>query len=104
MTIQTTTTAQAIDNLTWTTAIPIRDMSPGMYRYLNSCARIAQMKYPAMAGYYDPESECSRLDLSKHLHWQASAKELIPQSVKLKAKTAGRAQLEADVLDLLRNL
>lgn len=89
MTIQTTpTTSQAVDYLTATVGIPVRDMSRPMYRLLNSCARVVQRTYPGMAGYYDPEDDCIRLDLSKHLHWSARITEVIPQSPKLQAKTA----------------
>jgi hypothetical protein len=47
-----------------------------------------QRTYPGMAGYYDPEEDCIRLDLSKHLHWAARITEVIPQSPKLQARTA----------------
>jgi hypothetical protein len=89
MAIQTTpTTHQAVDYLTVTANIPARDMSRSMYRLLNSCARVVQRNYPGMAGYYDPESDDTRIDLSKHLHWQARITDVIPQSPKLQAKTA----------------
>jgi len=89
MSIQTTpTTSQAVDYLTTTVSIPVWEMSRPMYQLLNSFARVVQRTYLGMAGYYDPEDDCIRLDLSKHLHWAARCTEVIPQSPKLQAKTA----------------
>jgi hypothetical protein len=89
MAIQTIpTTDQAVDYLTATAAIPLREMSRPMYQLLNSCARVVQRNYPGMIGYYDPADDCKRLDLSKHLHWVTRITDVIPQSPKLQAKTA----------------
>jgi len=89
MSIQTTpTNDQAIDYLTATVGIPVCEMSRQMYKLLNSCARVVQRNYPGVAGYYDPEGDDVRIDLSKHLHWMPRASDVIPQSSKLQAKLA----------------
>lgn len=88
MPIQTTPTLyQAVDYLTATASIPAHQMSRSMYGLLNSCARVVQRQHPGMAGWYDPEDIDSRIDLSKHLHWQARPTEIIPQSAYLQTKT-----------------
>jgi hypothetical protein len=64
-----TTTSQALDYLESTVNIPAREMSKAIYKYLNSCARLINRTYPGMIGYYDPEFNGQRIDLSKHLHF-----------------------------------
>jgi hypothetical protein len=89
MAIQLTPTSdQAIDYLTATISIPVRDMSRPMHTLLHRCARSVQRTYPGMAGYYDPEYSGPRIDLSKHLMWPSRGTQIIPQSQRLLALTA----------------
>lgn len=91
MAIQTTpTNDQAADYLTATAAISVREMSRPMYKLLNSCARVMQRTYPGLAGYYDPEFNGRRIDLTKHLHRPASVTAVIPQSPRLLELTAAK--------------
>ena len=82
---------QAMDCLQKTKAIPARDMSPAMFRFLRSCARMVSKQYPGLSGYYDPEAPaCERIDLDKHLCRPAFYSRTIPQSDELASRIIAR--------------
>lgn len=73
-------TSQAFDYLDTTKSIPVRDMSKAMFKLLRGCAKIMQFHFPAMSGFYDPESTDTRINLQKHLFCPALRESVIPQS------------------------
>lgn len=84
--------AQAINHLESASAIPAAEMSPSMWTFLRSCARVTAREYPVdadgtVAGYYGPEYSGIRANVRA---FRAAPVVAIPQSAKLQALIASK--------------